>query len=267
MGGYAEGRYWAEAAAAGVWSAEGVLEPGEDEPRRGPVAFGDPWVLAGRPVVGVTWYEALACGRWLTERWLRAGCLPEGWVVTLPSEAEWEKAARGGLEVPRESARRRAAAGFTEGEEAPSTNRSPRRWYPWGDPFEPERANTGASGIGSTSAVGCFAAGESPYGIEELSGNCWEWTRSRWGEDPYPALGRPREDREDLSSRDPRVLRGGSYFDAPRRVRCASRPRAVPGDRGGALGFRVVVLPPFFSELSSLWTLRTARAARPRKGG
>jgi formylglycine-generating enzyme required for sulfatase activity len=248
-GGYVEERYWAEAAAAGVWTREGVRGDFDSEPRRGTGLGDSPWGLAGRPVVEITWYEALAFCRWLTDRWREAGRLPAGWTVSLPSEAEWEKAARGGLELPRTPGPRSAEEVFAEGEPADRPNESPRRLYPWGDAFDPERTNAGPTGIGSTSAVGCFPGGRSPYWVEELSGNCYEWTRSLWGDYPYPAAGRERAERETLESPDPRVLRGGSVFGVPGGVRCAYRDRRHPGFRLDLIGFRVVVLPPFFSEL------------------
>ncbi len=186
---------------------------------------------ANQPVVLVTWHDALAYCAWLTKR-LRAwegtpeplGRLlrEEGWCVTLPSEPQWEKAARGG-----------------DG-----------RWYPWGDELDPERANYGDTGIGTTSAVGVFPDGASPYGVEDMSGNVWEWTRSLWGEDlGTPEFGYPydpSDGREDLTAGDGvlRVLRGGAFYYEVRFVRAASRNWFNPLDRYGDYGFRVVVVSP-----------------------
>jgi len=194
--------------------------------------------LLNHPVVLVTWYDAVEYCKWLTKRlrgWegtpeplatlLRVGTLP--WQVRLPTEAEREKAARG-----------------TEG-----------RLFPWGDRPDPDRANYADTGIGTTSAVGCFPGGASLYGVEDLSGNVWEWTHSLWGTDfetpdfkyPYD----PVDGREDESAGSDvlRVLRGGAFYYVGRYIRCAVRRRNSPdfGLRSG--GFRVVVAPNFISDL------------------
>jgi formylglycine-generating enzyme required for sulfatase activity len=186
--------------------------------------------LPNHPVVNVTWYDALKYCDWLTEclqGWegtpepLSTLLRQEGWRISLPSEAEWEKAARG-----------------TDG-----------RIYPWGDEPDLNRANYVDTGINATSAVGCFPDGASPYGVEELSGNVWEWTRSLWGTNvtqpdfkyPYDQ-GDGRENR-DASSRTLRVLRGGAFYYYLRFVRCAYRGGANPFNSYGNFDFRVVVRP------------------------
>ena len=108
--------------------------------------------VPNHPVVCVSWHEARRYCEWLSEQlrvWegtpepLASLLRHQGWQVTLPSEAEWEKAARG----------------------------SNGRIYPWGSEPDPNRANYDDTGINTTSAVGCFPGGASPYMIEDLSGN------------------------------------------------------------------------------------------------
>lgn len=185
--------------------------------------------LSNHPVVGVSWHDALKYCDWLTERLREKAPEPlatlirqEDWRVTLPSEAEWEKAARG-----------------------------EKGWiYPWGNEFDSNKANTEETGINGTSAVGCFPAGASPYGLMDMSGNVWEWTRSLWRKDwqkpeftyPYDPQDRRRE-RLDAPDDIPRVLRGGAYWGDQGDARCAARGGGDPASAGDGVGFRVVVHP------------------------
>ncbi|MBU2551512.1 MAG: SUMF1/EgtB/PvdO family nonheme iron enzyme [Proteobacteria bacterium] len=193
--------------------------------------------LDNHPVVAVTWHDTRAYCDWLTDRLCSWKGTPEPlaellkngsgdgkpWRIMLPSEAEWEKAARG-----------------TDG-----------RVYPWGDEVDPDRANYDDTGIGTTSPGGCFPRGSSPYGCLDMAGNVWEWTRSLWGKNfdkpdfkyPYEA----HDGRENLDAGDDilRVLRGGAFDGNVRLLRFAFRFRNVPGDRDRYTGFRVS-LPPFF---------------------
>jgi formylglycine-generating enzyme required for sulfatase activity len=202
--------------------------------------------LDNHPMVYVTWYDALEFCQWLTQHWQKQSILSTDQQVTLPSEAEWEKAARGGLQI----LERPLAAQL--GVAPPVTlqkNPQPQRCYPWSDGADPERANYGDTGIGNTSAVGCFGGGASPYGCLDMAGNVWEWTRSLWGKNwresnfRYPY--NPADGREDLEAgRDVlRVLRGGSWYGDGGRARCSSRYRNYPLSRFSLFGFRLVVSP------------------------
>lgn len=163
----------------------------------------------GHPVAGVTWKDCVAYCRWLKET--------TGKSYGLPSEAEWEKAARG-----------------TEG-----------RVFPWGDQFDPKKLNSIEGGLKDTTPVGQYSPdGDSLYGIADAAGNVWEWTRSL--NKPYPYG--PEDGRESMDSDESRVVRGGSCFDVSWRVRCACRYGDGPRARVDIIGFRVVVAP-FSSDL------------------
>jgi formylglycine-generating enzyme required for sulfatase activity len=201
------------------------------------------------PVVYVDWHEARAFCAWLTKSWQEEGMLPSNWEVRLPTEAEWEKAARGGIGIPPTPLVVPAEEGLTsllEAFPALIPNAVPQRRYPWGDDPDPNRGNYDDSGIGDVSAVGCFPGGASPYGCLDMAGNVWEWTSSLWGEnlqDPefkYPYD--PTDGRENLEAgaRVYRVLRGGSWNSDWGAVRCAFRNNA-PLDASSNVGFRVVL--------------------------
>ena len=163
-----------------------------------------------RAVMRVTWYEAVAYSKWLSSQ-LRAQ-LPKDYSVRLPTEAEWEKAARCGDD----------------------------RKYPWGnDPWAEERANINDSRINHVTPVGMYPQGATPTGLYDLSGNVWEWTQSLWKGYPY----QPAQDkRNDVNADGTRVVRGGSWDSGARRsARCALRLRIAPDDVCDYLGFRVVV--------------------------
>jgi len=177
----------------------------------------DPHSLKGQddcPVVDVNWYDALAFCRWLSER--------AGIPVTLPSEAEWEKAARG-----------------TDG-----------RVYPWGDEPPDEKRCNFDHHPGGTTPVGRYSPqGDSPYGCADMAGNVWEWTRSLWGKDMQkPDFGypySPEDGREDLkaSADIRRVLRGGSWDFVQWFTRCAYRFWYIRDYFYISVGLRVVVSP------------------------
>jgi formylglycine-generating enzyme required for sulfatase activity len=154
-----------------------------------------------QPVVGVTWFEAVAYCAWLSA--------VTGRVYRLPSEAEWEAAARGPM-------------GYV---------------YAWGHAWDAARANTVEGRVLKPSPVGAYAAagGGGPFGAEDQTGSVWEWTSSLYR--PYPY--RP-DGREAAESEGERALRGGSWLYYRNLARCASRLRFVPDYFPDDVGFRVV---------------------------
>ncbi|MCP4042591.1 MAG: SUMF1/EgtB/PvdO family nonheme iron enzyme, partial [Gammaproteobacteria bacterium] len=159
------------------------------------------WREPNRPRDSVSWLDAVAYCRWLSEQLGRG--------VRLPNEQEWEKAARGtgGLE------------------------------YPWGNGYQAGFANVdeswenGPNNLQQTTAVGIYPQGASPYGVMDMGGNLWEWCHNKYGE---PECNTPD------ASNDSRVLRGGSWILNPRHARAAYRDGHAPVGRGHNVGFRVL---------------------------
>jgi formylglycine-generating enzyme required for sulfatase activity len=154
------------------------------------------------PVVNVNWYDVVAYATWLSH------LTRQVWRV--PTEAEWEKAARG-----------------TDG-----------RRYPWGDTFSKTCCNTLASQIHTTTPVGAYPSGASPYGVYDLAGNVWEWTSSERLPYPYKL---PSE-RDEMHIPELRVLRGGSWHDDARHARTTFRECRSSGSFYDTFGFRLVRL-------------------------
>ena len=150
------------------------------------------------PVVNVSWRDALAYCRWLSEQTDRP--------FRLPTEAEWEKAARG-----------------TDG-----------RQYPWGSEFDPAKCSTAEGGHRDTTRVGQYPEGASPYGILDMAGNVWEWCSSL--EEPY--LYNAGDGRENPEAEGTRVLRGGSWNYNRYWARCASRTSNLSTHSSGLVGLR-----------------------------
>lgn len=194
-----------------------------DTERRQPRFWTDkPWNLDNHPVVGVSWFEALAYSLWLNE--LGAAVKPKGLTqpsqIRLPSEEEWEYAARGS------SAWR----------------------YAWGMEADKQLGNYANTGLGHSSAVGLFPPSLA-FGLYDMSGNVWEWTTSRWGKDlsstdfNYAQWQEQQAQRNQLDPMEFRIARGGSWGDYAGGLRCALRYRILPLIRFDGLGFRIVNCP------------------------
>ena len=239
-GGYSQPELWAEAAAVNRWRPDEVQGWAQRGWRSEPFGYGRPFNLPNHPIVGITWYEALAFTRWLSQQWRTAGILPDGWQVQLPSEAAWEKAARGGLQIPQ----RPLILPVAQAMAAPlphialTENPAPQRPYPAQTSLTPQTANVNETAVATSSAVGCFPQ-PSPVGCEEMCGNVWEWTRSRFRPYPYD----PTDGREapDVKLYEEMVLRGGAYWSDTRSANATFRARRSPNDQNSSYGFRLIL--------------------------
>lgn len=180
---------------------EYVIATGADFPRvwRG---LTYPEGQAEYPVSALPWPSAQGYCKWLAE----VCNLP----VRLPTEAEWERAARG----------------------------EDDRFYPWGNEFNPYRINSAESYTRGTTPVFLHSpASDSPWGVAGMSGNVWEWTSSAFMPYPYD----PADGREDQSTRVARTVRGGAWMYSRRLARCSAREGLLPDVKSPTVGFRVAL--------------------------
>lgn len=161
---------------------------------------------SNHPCERVSWYDSMAFCAWLTAKL--------GYSVMLPTEHQWEKAARGSTGL----------------------------FYPYGNEFDALKSNTRETGIVRTSAVGIFLDGISSYGVADLSGNVWEWALTEY----EPCVN------TNANSDSRRVLRGGSWNCSRVGVRAASRGSYFPDSRNYGVGFRLASLPICFETLTPL---------------
>jgi formylglycine-generating enzyme required for sulfatase activity len=177
----------------------------------------EPRALTAPPTLPVTlvgWTDAVAYTRWLTSSLAASASTPprlaqllrDGWRVTLPTEAQWEKAARG-----------------TDG-----------RVYPWGNELRRDLATFESQG---PAPAGARACADCAHGLADMAGNVWEWTRSPYQPYPYDES----DDRSGLDADALWVMRGGGFADPARLIRASARGAAEPGARRPFIGFRVAL--------------------------
>ena len=178
------------------------------------------------PATDLTWYDAMAYCEWLTRRWRLSGKIRPDEHVRLPTEPEWERAARGDQTV--------------------SNKIDPI--YPWGTEWKDDAANYEESGFNMRCSVGLFPKGRSPYGCYDMAGQVWEWCTTLWGETmTTPSFRYPwcNDGREALDAPGSirRVLRGGCFSSGRLKICCTYRGSLEAGGFWRGNGFRIVVAP------------------------
>jgi cysteine-rich repeat protein len=174
---------------------------------------GGPGGPGDEPVTGVTWAQAAGFCAWQGKR--------------LPTEAEWEKAARGGCEIVAPS----------------SCGAEDERTYPWGDEAPAcERANMWSCG-GAPDRIGGRPLGDSPYGVQDMAGNAAEWVADWYYARTYLACGAECTDPAGPGSGTYRVVRGGNYGSTPAEIRAAVRVRLNPTAVSEYVGIRCASAP------------------------
>ncbi|MDJ0840190.1 MAG: SUMF1/EgtB/PvdO family nonheme iron enzyme [Acidobacteriota bacterium] len=170
-----------------------------------------------QPVVGVNWWEADAYCRWLTAKLNadRPDWWSPNWVIDLPSEAQWEFAARG----PK-------SRSYAWGSEVPDT----------------ERAAYDESGLENTAPIGCHPPGETPEGLSDMAGNVWEWCLDHWDSEAYANRRKEVVDPIVHNQTSGRVVRGGSWRVGAGDLRAAVRSGGFAGLRLRGVGFRCAVV-------------------------
>ncbi len=200
---YAIGRYPVTNAQYAVF-----LKQAKYSPPRGWLGPKAPPGKEQHPVVNVSWYDAVAYCDWLRVQSTRP--------YRLPTEAEWEKAARG-----------------TDG-----------RVYPWGNVWADGRCHHHSD---TTAPVNAHPEGASPFGCLDMAGNVREWTSTLWGSDyqtpEYPYPYQAEDGREDTAAGTAvyRIVRGSAYVDDQARHRCAARAWYAPDNKNKHRGFRITI--------------------------
>jgi iron(II)-dependent oxidoreductase len=172
------------------------------------------------PVGYVSWDDAITYCKWFNEAYQAELKETGNLILRLPTEAEWEKAARGAY-----------------GNE-----------WPWGNEFDQNKCNSSEGGKGGTTPVGLYSAagGDSPYACADMAGNVWEWCNDWYDEAEYKKRAKESVvDPRGVKTGTYRVLRGGSFYYFQYSARCAYRSNHSPDDRSDDVGFRVCVSSPF----------------------